>query len=62
MTDGEAIDPSLQGMTRSVNDVSKSKPLKVEEYSDLSSEVIESEQSESEIQSAKVHRRGSAVF
>ncbi|RVW36040.1 Condensin complex subunit 1 [Vitis vinifera] len=57
--DGEVIDPSLKGMTQSLNDVSKSRTSKVEEYSDVSSEVIESEQGESEIQSAKVHLRGS---
>lgn len=58
--DGEVIDPSLKGMTQSLNDVSKSRTSKVEEYSDVSSEVIESEQGESEIQSAKVHLRGSS--
>lgn len=61
-TEGEVFNPSTEGMTRHVNGSSNSKVMESDEYSNASSELIESEPAETEVQSAKVNIRGSPSF
>ncbi|XP_042942154.1 condensin complex subunit 1 isoform X3 [Carya illinoinensis] len=59
-TEGEVFNPSTEGMTRHVNGSSNSKVMESDEYSNASSELIESEPAETEVQSAKVNIRGAS--
>ncbi|KAG7962042.1 hypothetical protein I3843_09G046200 [Carya illinoinensis] len=58
--EGEVFNPSTEGMTRHVNGSSNSKVMESDEYSNASSELIESEPAETEVQSAKVNIRGAS--
>ncbi|KAG2687306.1 hypothetical protein I3760_09G045600 [Carya illinoinensis] len=59
-TEGEVFNPSTEGMTRHVNGSSNSKVMESDEYSNASSELIESEPAETEVQSTKVNIRGAS--
>ncbi|BBH07209.1 hypothetical protein Prudu_019079 [Prunus dulcis] len=56
--DGEVVDPSIEGMTKSVDEMSKSRLVESEEYSGTSSELTESEPGDIEVQSPNVNIRG----
>ncbi|KAG2687307.1 hypothetical protein I3760_09G045600 [Carya illinoinensis] len=58
--EGEVFNPSTEGMTRHVNGSSNSKVMESDEYSNASSELIESEPAETEVQSTKVNIRGAS--
>ncbi|XP_038718935.1 condensin complex subunit 1 isoform X2 [Tripterygium wilfordii] len=57
-TDDEEAGPSMENMSQSTNDVSKSKPEESDECSGVSSEVAEP--GDMEVQSPKVHMKGAS--
>lgn len=58
-TDGEVYNPSTDGITQPVNGSSNPEFAESDEFSNASSELIESEPAEDEVQSAQVNIRGS---
>ncbi|XWS43069.1 hypothetical protein CRYUN_Cryun16bG0069400 [Craigia yunnanensis] len=58
VSNGEVINASMEGETESLDDESTSKLVESEESSGASSEVIEQEEWETEIQSLRVDRKG----
>ena len=57
-TDGQVIDPCTEETALSSNDKSKAKLVKSEEHSGASSELIDSDQGDAEVQSPMVNIRG----
>ncbi|XP_031273895.1 condensin complex subunit 1 [Pistacia vera] len=58
--DGEVLDPSMEGMTQSLDTESNLQSADLKEHSGISSELVESETDDVEVQSSKIDMKGAS--